>query len=197
MKTWTPISRAHLGPQAAPKGEKAARAGSTSFIFTADEEVGGAYGAQWLVDKHPHLNEGSPRSDRRGAGRAGSVSRRSKRLYSARTGGREGHRLDTAEADRHFVVAYHAWSMLNDENAIYRRRSLRGSQGIGRCRLKRSPSTPSFDGRVLQGGSFRTHSSKARRDPGRLPERQSAEAASRRCWGGRRLHDRAVLLQHH
>ena len=28
------------------------------LAFTADEEAGGRYGAQWLVDKHPELFEG-------------------------------------------------------------------------------------------------------------------------------------------
>ncbi len=68
------------------------------FAFLADEEAGGRYGAQWLVEHRPDLFEGCTEA----VGEVGGFSltlAEDQRVYLDR-GRREGHRLDAAAGPR-------------------------------------------------------------------------------------------------
>ncbi|TKK87787.1 M20/M25/M40 family metallo-hydrolase [Herbidospora galbida] len=82
------------------------------LIFTADEEAGGSYGAQWLVDKHPHLFEGATEA----IGEVGGFSvtlAEDKRLYLIEAAEKGIAWMKLTATGR----AGHG-SMLNHENAI-------------------------------------------------------------------------------
>ncbi|WP_030452776.1 M20/M25/M40 family metallo-hydrolase [Herbidospora cretacea] len=82
------------------------------LIFTADEEAGGNYGAQWLVDKHPHLFEGATEA----IGEVGGFSvtlAEDKRLYLIEAAEKGIAWMKLTATGR----AGHG-SMLNHENAI-------------------------------------------------------------------------------
>ncbi|WP_062356541.1 M20/M25/M40 family metallo-hydrolase [Herbidospora yilanensis] len=82
------------------------------LIFTADEEAGGSYGAQWLVDNHPHLFEGATEA----IGEVGGFSvtlAEDKRLYLIEAAEKGIAWMKLTATGR----AGHG-SMLNQENAI-------------------------------------------------------------------------------
>ena len=68
------------------------------FAFVADEEAGGAYGAQWLVENRPDLFDGVHRGGRRGRRLLADAERGPARLPDPVR--REGHRLDAAAGPR-------------------------------------------------------------------------------------------------
>jgi len=82
------------------------------LAFTADEEAGGRYGAQWLVDKHPELFEGCTEAIGEVGGFSVTIDGR-ERLYliEAAEKGIAWMRLSATGRAGH-------GSMLNDENAV-------------------------------------------------------------------------------
>nr|WP_062336537.1 M20/M25/M40 family metallo-hydrolase [Herbidospora sakaeratensis] len=82
------------------------------LIFTADEEAGGNYGAQWLVDKHPHLFEGATEAIGEVGGFSVTVAD-DKRLYLIEAAEKGIAWMKLTATGR----AGHG-SMLNHENAI-------------------------------------------------------------------------------
>jgi acetylornithine deacetylase/succinyl-diaminopimelate desuccinylase-like protein len=81
------------------------------LVFTADEEAGGAWGAHWLVDKHPDVFEGVTEA----IGEVGG--------FSATIGGRRLYLIQTAEKGMAWLrltahgVAGHG-SMIQPDNAV-------------------------------------------------------------------------------
>jgi acetylornithine deacetylase/succinyl-diaminopimelate desuccinylase-like protein len=81
------------------------------LVFTADEEAGGAWGARWLVDKHPDVFEGVTEA----IGEVGG--------FSATIGGRRLYLVQTAEKGMAWLrltahgVAGHG-SMIQPDNAV-------------------------------------------------------------------------------
>ncbi|WP_061290935.1 M20/M25/M40 family metallo-hydrolase [Herbidospora cretacea] len=82
------------------------------LIFTADEEAGGSYGAQWLVDKHPHVFEGATEAIGEVGGFSVTVAE-NKRLYLIEAAEKGIAWMKLTATGR----AGHG-SMLNHENAI-------------------------------------------------------------------------------
>lgn len=82
------------------------------LVFTADEEAGGSYGAQWLVDKHPHVFEGATEAIGEVGGFSVTVAE-NKRLYLIEAAEKGIAWMKLTATGR----AGHG-SMLNHENAI-------------------------------------------------------------------------------
>ncbi|WP_066366677.1 M20/M25/M40 family metallo-hydrolase [Herbidospora mongoliensis] len=82
------------------------------LVFTADEEAGGSYGAQWLVDKHPNLFDGATEAIGEVGGFSVTVAE-NKRLYLIEAAEKGIAWMKLTATGR----AGHG-SMLNSENAI-------------------------------------------------------------------------------
>src|SRR5690606_9806728 len=81
------------------------------LAFTADEEAGGRYGAQWLAEKHAHLFEGCTEAIGEVGGFSVSIEGRRFYLIEAAQKGIAWMRLTAKGRAGH-------GSMLNDDNAV-------------------------------------------------------------------------------
>ncbi|WP_327048557.1 M20/M25/M40 family metallo-hydrolase [Microbispora sp. NBC_01189] len=107
------------------------------LVFTADEEAGGHYGAQWLADRHPELFEGCTEA----VGEVGgfSVTTAKGRLYliEAAEKGIAWMRLTAKGRAGH-------GSMLNDDNAVTELAEAVGRIGRHKWPVRLTPTVQAF-----------------------------------------------------
>ncbi|WP_067138640.1 M20/M25/M40 family metallo-hydrolase [Microtetraspora malaysiensis] len=108
------------------------------LAFTADEEAGGTYGAQWLVDRHPEVLEGCTEAIGEVGGFSVSISD-SRRLYLIEAAEKGIAWMKLTATGR----AGHG-SMLNDENAVTELAEAIGRLGRYQWPVRLTPTVRSF-----------------------------------------------------
>ncbi|MFF3671116.1 M20/M25/M40 family metallo-hydrolase [Microtetraspora malaysiensis] len=108
------------------------------LAFTADEEAGGTYGAQWLVDRHPEVLEGCTEAIGEVGGFSVSISD-SRRLYLIEAAEKGIAWMKLTATGR----AGHG-SMLNDENAVTELAEAIGRLGRYQWPVRLTPTVQSF-----------------------------------------------------
>ncbi|MGI5493331.1 M20/M25/M40 family metallo-hydrolase [Microtetraspora malaysiensis] len=108
------------------------------LAFTADEEAGGTYGAQWLVERHPEVLEGCTEAIGEVGGFSVSISD-SRRLYLIEAAEKGIAWMKLTATGR----AGHG-SMLNDENAVTELAEAIGRLGRYQWPVRLTPTVQSF-----------------------------------------------------